>query len=232
MTSILQSRLSCHPSLRPHGPTPRSFLEQSDAQIIVKLSQGGGGYTQALSGQVMAHKGCQRRLRGRVDKHAVHMYRQDISPPGCIAFTPSPPSPPSSLTHGRPDSRAKPRALSKGRHEQPKDESISDRISSLPDRIRKWVNQRRHAPAKTFQALVCPLPDVLLLHQCTLPAILFVSLASSSSVSRGGFVCHRQIISAASRRCKSKLAACPRGSHLHHFLPDCSLPDCLHTASL
>ena len=142
-----------------------------------------------MSGQVMAHKGCQRRLRGRVDKHAVHMYRQDISPPGCIAFTPSPPSPPSSLTHGRPDSRAKPRALSKGRHEQPKDESISDRISSLPDRIRKWVNQRRHAPARTFQALVCPpsspLPNVLLLHQCTLPAILFVSLASSSSVSRG-----------------------------------------------
>ena len=223
LTSILQSRLSSHPSLRPHGPTPRSFLEQSDAQIIVKLSQGGGGYTQALSGQVMAHKGCQRRLRGRVDKHAVHMYRQDISPPGCIAFTPSPlTSPPSSLTHGRPDSRAKSSALSKSRHVQPKDESIPDHISSLPDRIRKWVNQRRHAPARTFQALVCPLLDVLLLHQCTLPAILFVSLASSSSVSRGGFVCHRQIISAASRRCKSKLAACPRDSHLRHFLPDCS----------
>ena len=187
-----------------------------------------------MSGQVMAHKGCQRRLRGRVDKHAVHMYRQDISPPGCIAFTPSPPSPPSPLTHGRPDSRAKPRALSKGRHEQPKDESISDRISSLPDRIRKWVNQRRHAPARTFQALVCPPPPLPpLLPRCFAVAPMHFARHSICQPCQQfqrqprRFVCHRQIISAASRRCKSKLCRfaeeCPADSHLRHFLADCSL---------
>ena len=171
----------------------------------------------------MAHKGCQRRLRGRVDKHAVHMYRQDISPPGCIAFTPSPPSPPSSLTHGRPDSRAKPRALSKGRHEQPKDESISDRISSLPDRIRKWVNQRRHAPARTFQALVCPPSSPPPMFCCctnalcppfylsALPAV--PASAAEIRLSQADYLC-----------CLTTLqvqAACPRDSHL----PDCS-PHC------
>ena len=181
----------------------------------------------------MAHKGCQRRLRGRVDKHAVHMYRQDISPPGCIAFTPNPPSPPSSLTHWRPDSRAKPRALSKDRHEQPKDESISDRISSLPDRIRKWVNQRRHAPARTFQALVCPL---LSSPRCFAVAPMHFARHSICQPCQQfqrqprGFVCHRQIISAASRRCKSKLHA--PGTLTFVIFCLIVLPDCLHTASL
>ena len=179
----------------------------------------------------MAHKGCQGRLRRRVDKHGVHMYRQDISPPGCIAFTSAHPLPPSSLTHERPDSRAKPRALSKVRHEQPKDESISDRISSLPDRIRKWVNQRRHAPAKNFQTLVCPplSPSLLcpaMFCCCTnalCPPFYLSALpaSSSSSVSRGGFVCHREIISPASPRCKSP-SCMPCGLSPRHFLPDCS----------
>ena len=189
-----------------------------------------------MSGQVMAHKGCQRRLRGRVDKHAVHMYRQDISPPGCIAFTPSPPSPPSSLTHWRPDSRAKPRALSKGRHEQPKDESISDRISSLPDRIRKWVNQRRHAPARTFQALVCPPPLLSPMFCCctnalcppfylsALPAVPASAAEDSSVTGRLSLLPH----DVASPSC---IVHAP-GTLPFVIFCLIVLPDCLHTASL
>ena len=55
LTCIPESWLSCHPSLRPHGPTPWSFLEQSDAQIIVNLSQGWGVYTSI-------HRHCPDRL--------------------------------------------------------------------------------------------------------------------------------------------------------------------------
>ena len=71
-------------------PDPLVLLRAIRRPDHRKPESGVGGihkYTPALSGQVMAHKGCQGRLRRRVDKHGVHMYRQDISPPGCIAFT-------------------------------------------------------------------------------------------------------------------------------------------------
>ena len=71
-------------------PDPLVLLRAIRRPDHRKPESGVGGihkYTPALSGQVMAHKGCQGRLRRRVDKHVVHMYRQDISPPGCIAFT-------------------------------------------------------------------------------------------------------------------------------------------------
>ena len=131
----------------------------------------------------------------------------------------------------------KPRALSKGRDEQPKDESISDRISSLPDRIRKWVNQRRHAPARTFQALVCPPPSPLspMFCCCTnalcppfylsaLPTVPASAAEDSSVTGRLSLLPH----DVASPSC---IVHAP-GTLTFIVFCLIVLPDCLHTVSL
>ena len=116
-------------------------------------------------------------------------------------------------------------------------ELIPDRISSLPARIRKWINQRRHAAeGRSFQALayldVLPLqPNALCpsspLHSICHPRQQFQRQPQRIRLSQADYL-----------HCLTKRRVatpwrggeCPRDRQLRHFLPDCSPSLTRHTA--